>query len=922
MSFVINRRGEREPVLFDKITKRLKVLCAKKPELNHIDTVMVTQKIAAGLCVGLKTSQIDDHAAETAAFLVQDHPEYGQLASRIAVSNLHKKLPELDFLITWKEMYSYVHPKTEEHSPLITLELVNILQTHREQIYYAIDYERDFMYDYFGFKTLEHSYLIKMNDVIKERPQQMLMRVAIGIHGWDIENVLKCYHMFSLGIYTHATPTLFNAGTPIPQLSSCFLSTMSEDSIHGIFATLKQSAIISKGAGGYGLSVTPIRAAKSYIAGTRGVSNGIVPMIRVFNATARYVDQGGGKRKGAYVIFIEPWHADIFQFLDLRKNTGKEESRARDLFYGLWIPDLFMRRVEKDENWSLFCPNETKKHGFLYDVWGDEFDKLYELYEREGKARKVVKARYLWEAIVDSQIETGTPYMMYKDACNRKSNQQNLGTIRGSNLCTEIVEYTSPKEIAVCNLASVAFPKFVCNSEINGRPKYFDFRKLYDATYQATISLNRVIDVNYYDADLPETKESNLKNRPMAIGCQGLADTFILLRFPFTSEDAKDLNKKIFETMYFAALSASNDLAKLDGKYASYEGSPISKGLLQFDLWRNEGREVELLTKDMWDWEGLRKKISQYGVRNSLLIGPMPTATTSHILGNNECFEPFTTNIYTRRILAGEFVVVNKYLIQDLDNLGLWNDEMKNEIIHYRGSVQHIDRIPKSLKELYKTAWELPQKDLIDMAIDRAPFICQSQSLNIFMEIATRGKMTSMHFYGWKKGAKTGMYYLRTKPAADAIQFTLPVTVQNIPKEELVRGVDELDQIALFMRRKEKVKYKKILGKELTDTELDEIHEKERLELTTISEEDFKSVETCNPDYENSNGISESKARFLEVEEKAEIHNYREKVMEAKLNKMLIANPKEITERASIFGVQFDSKNLDTCDPNCDSCGS
>jgi ribonucleoside-diphosphate reductase alpha chain len=645
----------------------------------------------------------------------------------------------------------------------------------------TIIYDRDFGFDYFGFKTLEKSYLLRIDGKVAERPQHMYMRVSIGIHKNDIESAIKTYHLMSERWFTHATPTLFNAGTPKPQMSSCFLLTMKEDSIDGIYDTLKQTAKISQSAGGIGLAIHNIRATGSYIGGTNGTSNGIIPMLRVFNDTARYVDQGGGKRKGAFAIYLEPWHADVFAFLDLRKNHGKEEMRARDLFYALWIPDLFMKRVEENGDWSLFCPNEAPG---MSECWGEDFEKLYTQYEAAGKARKKIKAQELWFAILESQIETGTPYLLYKDAANRKSNQQNLGTIKSSNLCTEIMEYTSKDEVAVCNLASLALPRFV-----NGES--FDFEKLYEVTYQATKNLNCIIDNNYYPIE--EARNSNMRHRPIGLGVQGLADVFILLRLPFESDLAKMLNKNIFETIYFAAMTASKDLAKEQGAYQTFKGSPLSKGVFQFDMWGVE-------PSDRHDWNTLRKEVIQFGVRNSLLVAPMPTASTSQILGNNECFEPYTSNIYTRRVLSGEFVIVNKHLLRDLIRLGLWSNAMKNKIIAANGSIQNIDEIPADIKELYKTVWEIKQRNLIDMAADRGAYICQSQSLNLFVDNATASKLTSMHFYAWKKGLKTGMYYLRTQAAAQAVQFTIEKQGNNeiepvIPKPEKKEGQGNVDDI-------------------------------------------------------------------------------------------------------------------------------
>lgn len=735
----------------DKITARISRLCyGLSPMVDHIQ---VSLKVVQGLFDGVQTTELDNLAAETAAAMTTKHPDYAKLAARIAVSNLQKNTKK-SFSETIRDLYKYIDPKTGENAALISDELYQVVKKYADELDSAIIYDRDYNFDYFGFKTLERSYLLKMNGRIAERPQQMIMRVAVGIHGEDIASAIETYNLMSEKWFTHATPTLFNAGTPRPQLSSCFLVGMQDDSIEGIYETLKQTALISQSAGGIGLSIHNIRATGSYIKGTNGTSNGIVPMLRVFNDTARYVDQGGGKRKGAFAIYLEPWHADVFEFLDLRKNHGKEEMRARDLFYALWIPDLFMKRVKEDGEWSLFCPNEAPG---LYDVYGEEFEQLYTQYEKEGRQRKTVKAQDLWFKVVEAQIETGTPYILYKDAANKKSNQKNLGTIHSSNLCTEILEYTSKDEIAVCNLASIALPKFVTDGK-------FDHDKLFEITQVVTKNLNRIIDINYYP--VPEARNSNMRHRPIGIGIQGLADVFVMLRMPFDSDEARQLNKEIFETIYFGALTASKELAKKDGAYSTFAGSPASQGTLQFDMW---GVEPTL----RWDWYTLKAEILKHGLRNSLLLAPMPTASTSQILGNNECFEPFTSNIYTRRTLSGEFVVVNKYLLEDLIQLGLWNDKMKDKLIAANGSVKNIPEIPEDLKELYKTAWEISGKTIIDMAADRGAYICQSQSMNIFMENATTSKLTSMHFYAWQKGLKTGMYYLRTKAAADAIKFTV-----------------------------------------------------------------------------------------------------------------------------------------------------
>jgi len=750
--FVLKRNGKRESVKFDKITARIEKLCYGL-ERRFVNSIDVAKKVIEGLYDGVTTTELDNLAAETAASLTVKHPDYALLASRIAVSNLHKNTTK-SFSHTMKLLYQCTDSKTGKYLPLIADDVWNIINDNAELLDSTIIYDRDYGFDYFGFKTLEKSYLLKLDGKVVERPQHMYMRVAIGIHKEDIESAIKTYHLMSERWFTHATPTLFNAGTPKPQMSSCFLLTMKEDSIDGIYDTLKQTAKISQSAGGIGLAIHGIRATGSYIGGTNGTSNGIIPMLKVFNDTARYVDQGGGKRKGAFAVYLEPWHADVFEFLDLRKNHGKEEMRARDLFYALWIPDLFMKRVEAGGEWSLFCPNEAPG---LHECWGEAFETLYEKYEAAGKARRTVKAQDLWFAILDAQIETGTPYLLYKDAANGKSNQQNLGTIKSSNLCTEIMEYTSPEEVAVCNLASLALPRFVIDST-------FDHQKLYDVTYQAAINLNKIIDNNYYPIE--EARYSNLKHRPIGLGVQGLADVFILLRLPFESEEAKQLNKEIFETIYFAAMTASKDLAKKEGAYESYAGSPVSKAIFQFDMWNTEPTL-------RWDWYTLKAEVLKHGVRNSLLLAPMPTASTSQILGNNECFEPYTSNIYVRRVLSGEFVVVNKHLLKDLVALNLWNDEMKNRIIQHNGSVQQIDGIPAAIKDIYKTVWEIKQRAIIDMAADRGAYICQSQSLNLFIDSPNPSKLTSMHFYAWRKGLKTGMYYLRTKAAAQAVQFTV-----------------------------------------------------------------------------------------------------------------------------------------------------
>ena len=750
--YVIKRDSRQESVKFDKITARIQKLCYGL-DPNHVDSVSVAMKVIQGIFPGVTTAQLDNLAAETAASMTTRHPDYALLASRIAISNLHKNTKK-SFSETMKDLYQYVDSKTGHAAPLIADDVHEIIQANADELDSTIIYDRDFGYDYFGFKTLEKSYLLKIDGMVAERPQHMLMRVSVGIHKGDIAQAIKTYELMSERWFTHATPTLFNAGTPKPQMSSCFLLTMQDDSIDGIYDTLKQCAKISQSAGGIGLSIHNVRATGSYIRGTNGTSNGIVPMLRVFNDTARYVDQGGGKRKGSFAIYLEPWHADVFDFLNLKKNHGKEEVRARDLFYALWVSDLFMKRVEEEGDWSLFCPNEAPG---LAECWGEEFEALYERYEAEGRQRKTVKAREVWAAILEAQIETGTPYMLYKDACNRKSNQQNLGTIKSSNLCTEIIEYTDENEVAVCNLASIALPRFV----IDGK---FDHQKLFDVTYQITQNLNRIIDNNYYP--VPEAERSNLRHRPIGIGIQGLADAFILLRFPFESEEAQALNREVHETIYYASMTASKDLAKVEGHYESYPGSPVSKGIFQYDMW-------DVTPTNRWEWDILKEEVAKYGVRNSLLLAPMPTASTSQVLGNNECFEPYTSNIYLRRVLSGEFPIVNKHLLRDLVDLGIWNDSIKNKIISDNGSIQGVVEIPDNIKELYKTVWEIRQRTIIDMAADRGAYICQSQSLNIFMESPNMAKLTSMHFYAWKKGLKTGMYYLRTKAAADAIKFTV-----------------------------------------------------------------------------------------------------------------------------------------------------
>jgi len=733
--FVVKRDGHKEPVMFDKITARVRKLCYGLSD--HVDPVKVAMRVIDGLYDGVTTSELDNLAAETAATMTTAHPDYARLAARISVSNLHKNTKKT-FTDVVTDLYEYVNPRTEKKAPMISDEVYQVIQDNADRLNSAIIYNRDFGYDYFGFKTLERSYLLKINGQIAERPQHMLMRVSVGIHIDDLDAAIE---------------------------TSCFLLTMQDDSIEGIYDTLKQTAKISQSAGGIGLSIHNIRARGSYIGGTNGTSNGIVPMLKVYNDTARYVDQGGGKRKGSFAIYMEPWHADIFDFLDLKKNHGKEEMRARDLFYAMWMSDLFMKRVETNSTWTLMCPHECPN---LYNVYGDEFEALYTKYEEEGKGRKTIQARELWDKILESQIETGTPYMLYKDAANNKSNQKNLGTIRSSNLCTEIMEYTSPDEVAVCNLASIALPMFVKDGA-------FDHKALYKVTKRVTRNLNKVIDRNYYPVQ--EAENSNMRHRPIGLGIQGLADAFIMLRLPFTCDEAKKLNSDIFETLYFAACEASMEMAQEEGPYSTFAGSPMSQGQFQFNMWNVNDDQLS----GRYNWADLRNKVMEHGVRNSLLVAPMPTASTSQILGNNEAFEPYTSNIYTRRTLSGEFIVVNKHLLKDLVDLGLWDDNLKNAIMRNNGSIQAIDGIPEDIKELYKTVWELSMKDIIDMSRERGYFIDQSQSLNLFMENVTTSKLTSMHFYGWKSGLKTGMYYLRTKAAVDAIKFTVTKEKKALP---------------------------------------------------------------------------------------------------------------------------------------------
>lgn len=783
---VTKRNKSLEDISFDKILKRIKSV-GKEQNLQNINYSALCLKIIDQLYDKIETTKIDELTAEQCASQITKHHDFGSLASAIVISNLHKNT-KANFLSVMRHLQS---------NNLITKSIVNIADKHKEIINQVIDYKRDNLIDYFGFKTLERAYLMRVNKVITERPQHMWMRVAIGIHGDNIERIKETYDYMSQLYFTHATPTLFNAGTPRPQLSSCFLLSLEDDSINGIYNTLKDCALISKWAGGIGLHIHNLRATGSHIRGTNGTSNGIVPMLRVFNMTARYVDQGGGKRNGSFAIYMEPWHGDIEEFLDLRKNHGDEEMRARDLFYALWIPDLFMKKVKANEDWCLFCPDMCPG---LSDTYGENFELLYNNYESEGRFIKKVKARDLWFKILDSQMETGTPYLLYKDACNNKSNQKNLGTIKSSNLCTEIVEYSDSTESAVCNLASIALSKFVKED------KSFDYEKLHDVAKTVTYNLNKVIDVNYYPTE--KTEKSNMRHRPIGIGIQGLADAFMLMDLAFTSEKAKQTNKLIFETIYHASLEMSNEISKsryelfkegtykypsdmtktkqfnkyeadnlnkIDekhiGAYSTFTGSPTSQGILQFDMWN-----VEPSTN--YDWNKLREAIKEYGIRNSLLLAPMPTASTSQILGNNECFEPFTSNIYSRRTIAGEFIIVNKYLMKELIDLDVWNDEIKESIIANKGSVQHIEGLSEHIKEKYKIVWEMSMKELIDMARDRGAFICQSQSLNLWMEDPTYNSLTSMHFYSWEQGLKTGIYYLRRKPKHQPQQFTIA------PKEQ------------------------------------------------------------------------------------------------------------------------------------------
>jgi ribonucleoside-diphosphate reductase alpha chain len=770
---VKKRNGELEEMRYDKITKRISALCHDL-NLEYIDPTYITLKVTQGIYDGISTLELDKLAAETAASMTTTHPDYAKLAGRIAVSNLHKSTPN-KFSQCIKQLYSFIEPKTGKESSLISKNLYDFVLENREVIDSAVDMERDLDFDYFGIKTLERSYLLKIGDKIVERPQYLYMRVAMGICNGDLEMGLRIYNDLSTHLYTHATPTLFNAGTPKAQMSSCFLLANKDDSIEGLFSTIKDVAHISKWAGGIGLHVHNVRAKGAYIKGTGGESDGLIPMMKTYNEIARWINQGG-KRKGSFAIYLEPWHSDVFEFIELRKNTGKEEMRARDLFLAMWTPDLFMKRVEEDGDWSLFTPDEAPGLSDAYDTPEEKnFTKLYEQYEQEGRARKVVKARKLMDKILEAQMETGTPYMLYKDPANYKSNQKNLGTIKSSNLCTEIIEYSSADEQAVCNLASIALPKYIVNGE-------FNHELLYETTKQIVRNLNNVIDLNYYPTE--ETKRSNFRHRPVGLGIQGLADVFCLLGIAFESELADKIQVEIFETIYFAALTSSKEIAQKEGAYETFEGSPLSQGILQYQMWGKTDKD----TSGRWDWKSLRKEIIKYGVRNSLLVAPMPTASTAQILGNNEAFEPFTTNLYLRRTLGGEFVVINKHLVKDLLKIGMWNDAIKNKLIMENGSVQNIPEIPTELKEIYKTVWEMSQKRIIQMAANRSVYIDQSQSMNLFMDNVTKPKLLAAHIYGWKMGLKTGMYYLRTRSAVDAIK-SLGVDISaTAPKPEPVQA--------------------------------------------------------------------------------------------------------------------------------------
>ena len=765
---VMKRNGNLETVSFDKILQRMKRVGREADlKLNYTQLAM---KVIDQLYDGISTTRIDELSAEQCASLSSTHPDYNVLGGRIIISN-HQKNTEPSFINVMTRLYEF-RDKHGEHYPLISQELYNVIQKYPEQIESMLCYERDYLIEYFGFKTLERSYLMKLDGVIIERIQHMWLRVSIGIHGENLDRVKETYDLMSQKYFTHATPTLFNAGTPKPQLSSCFLQAMESDSVDGIYNTLKECAKISKWAGGIGLHIHNIRASGSHIRGTNGKSNGIVPMLKVFNNTAKYIDQGGGRRNGSFAIYLEPWHADIEMFLEMRKNHGDEEMKARDLFYALWIPDLFMKRVKANADWTLMCPDECPG---LSDVYGDEFERLYESYEQQNKGRMTIKARQLWFHMLDAQMETGTPYMLFKDSCNRKSNQKNVGVIKSSNLCTEIIEYSDENETAVCNLASIALPTFI--DRVNG---VFDYEKLHEVVKVITYNLNRVIDINYYPTE--KTRVSNMRHRPIGLGVQGLADVFILLDLPFYSMKAKSINKRIFETIYHAALECSCELAQSQGVYDSFAGSPASQGILQFDLWEHNQ------TNEFFDWNDMKSKIQQFGLRNSLLVAPMPTASTSQILGYNECIEPITSNIYSRRTGAGEFVLANKYMMMDLIKLELWNEGVKNNIIANNGSIQQLDMVPQEIRDKYKTVWEIPMRELIDMSADRGVYICQSQSLNLWLEDPNYNTLTSMHFYSWTKGLKTGIYYLRRRGRHQAQQFT-------IEPEKAKHGNNEEDEI-------------------------------------------------------------------------------------------------------------------------------
>lgn len=786
---VLKRNGSHEQLSFDKISKRLKALCAEAK--IKINTSALVMKVIDQIFDKIETTKIDELTAEQCASQNTTNPDYGTLAAYVSVSNLQKNTKNT-FFSKMKDLYEFkdIHGV---HSPLISETFLNTVKKYKKRIEETIDYNRDYLIDYFGFKTLERAYLFRINKKIVERPQDMWMRVSIGIHGDDIDLALETYNYMSQKYFTHATPTLFNSGTPRPQLSSCYLIAMEDDSIDGIYNTLKDCANISKYAGGIGLHIHNVRASGTHIRGTNGTSNGIVPMLRVFNNTARYVDQGGGKRNGSFAIYLEPWHADIWDFLEMRKNHGDEEMKARDLFYALWVPDLFMKRVHADGEWSLMCPDECPG---LSDVYGDKFEELYVKYENENKQKRTIKARELWFHILDSQMETGTPYLLYKDACNNKSNHKNLGTIKSSNLCTEIIEYSNRNETAVCNLASISLPAFV-----NIDTKTVNHEELHKVSRILTNNLNKIIDVNYYPTE--KTDNSNKLHRPIGIGVQGLADMFFGLDIPFHSEEAKKINKEVFETIYHGALEESCNISqnrkqhyesivpcpfqlteeenklpsKYIGAYSSFVGSPMSEGTLQFDMWNVE-------PSARYNWDIIRTRILEHGVRNSLLLAPMPTASTSQILGNNECFEPITSNIYSRNTLAGEFIIANKHLMKDLISLNMWNEEVKNNIIANKGSIQQITTIPQHIRDKYKIVWEIPMKHIIDMAADRGAFICQSQSLNLWQEDPTYNSLTNMHFYGWKKGLKTGIYYLRRKAKHQAQQFTIgPENKEDEPCE-------------------------------------------------------------------------------------------------------------------------------------------